>query len=174
HVDDMHSRGWAPWLDLPQDLKSGRVSARAWLEFDAGRIRYFTSDVSVLHGHWSLENKVQASANFLRLFVAGPWDAFDGLLPSSTPAAAGESGSMPALEYSIATRGLGVRAAALVEHSLYLAQIDMPGVLQPRGVAGQRVQAQHLAILNKDMDASLQGTWEAGGIGAAGVADVRG
>src|SRR5690606_14828710 len=47
HVDDMHSRGWAPWLDLPQDLKSGRVSARAWLDFDAGRIRYFTSDVSV-------------------------------------------------------------------------------------------------------------------------------
>src|SRR5690606_9965187 len=56
----------------------------------------------------------------------------------------------------------------------YFDQIDMQGVLQPRGVAGPRVQAQHLAILNKDMDASLQGTWEAGGIGAAGVADVRG
>src|SRR5690606_33377745 len=39
HVEDMRPLGWAPWLDMPQDLKSGEMSARGWLKFEAGGIR---------------------------------------------------------------------------------------------------------------------------------------
>src|SRR5690606_12147088 len=44
---------------------------------------------------------------------------------------------------------------------------DLPGSVL-------RVQADRLNLLNKDMQASLEGSWQQGGAGAAGLIDIRG
>ncbi|MGB3288490.1 MAG: YhdP family protein [Burkholderiaceae bacterium] len=167
-VEDMRPLGWSPWLDLPQSLKSGRVSAQGWLGFSAGEVDRFTSDVSVSHGHWDFDGQAQLRAGFLRLYVAGPWAGYERLLrPVDTDDA-------PALEYRLLAQQLDLRAPEVFEYPLSFSHIGAKGSVQSLAGGVLDVQADQSEVVNEDMEASLQGSWRQGGDGPSGLVNVRG
>lgn len=166
-IEDMRPLGWSPWMDLPQSLKSGRVSAQAWLRFGAGEIQHFTSDVSVSHGHWDFEGQAQVQAGFLRLYLAGPWDGHEGLLERA------ETGAPP-LEFRLQARQLNVLAPGVFEYPLDFEHIGAKGAVQSLAGGLLSVQADQADIANKDMEASLHGNWRQGGDGPSGLVEVGG
>lgn len=181
HVEKMRPMGWSSWVELPQYLKSGEVSAKGWLKLVAGRADHFTSDVMVENGRWGFGDDAHVSADALRLYMAGPWESFQQLVPatsettpvgSAVPSLAGQATVSP-VEFRLLADNLAVRASAVFEYPLDFNHIGAQGAVQ--SLAGSlRVQADRLDLLNKDMQARLEGSWQQGGTGGAGLADIRG
>lgn len=173
HVEDMRPLGWAPWIDMPQDLKSGKVSARSWLKFDAGAIRSLTSDVTVGNGYWESAHH-QARAASLRLFMSGPWQDFTRLLAQygadpALAAAPQDSG----VEYRLLANHLEIQAPGVFEHPLALEHLISRGMLR-HDDKGWDVESPQLDLANRDVAASLQGQWRQGAAESLGSVDIRG
>jgi uncharacterized protein (TIGR02099 family) len=199
-VEDMRPLGWSPWVDLPHNLKSGRVSAQGWMRFGAGEIQHFTSDVSVSHGSWNFDGEAHVQAAFMRLYVAGPWKGHERLFrpqPRSVagPAATGElsatspvierpsieppvaqasSDDAPSLEFRLQARQLDVQTPKVFQYPLDFEHIGVRGSVQSLAGGLIGIQADQADISNKDMEARLQGHWRQGGDGPSGLVDLRG
>lgn len=171
HVENMQPLGWAPWLDLPQDLISGEVSVRSWLKFDAGRVTTLTSDMTVTQGYWASGAGHELQAQSLRLFLSGSWLDYRRMLrrDSAQPDATQAQG----IEYRLLGQGLDGRAPDVFEHPIALQSIVSRGAVQ-RSDGGWRVDVQNLALAGRDVNASLQGHWQEGGSGDAGLIDMHG
>ncbi|MFW7343634.1 YhdP family protein [Pollutimonas sp. H1-120] len=199
-VEDMRPLGWSPWVDLPQSLKSGRLSAQGWLRFGAGKIQHFTSDVSVSHGRWDFGDQAQVQAGFVRLYLAGPWkgherlfgpgqrettepgaaDSMLAISPVIEPPLFDSSAAMPSaadappLEFRLQARELDVLAPGIFEYPLDFEHIGARGSVQDLASGRVSVQAEQADVANKDMEARLQGGWRQGGDGPPGLVDLRG
>ncbi len=183
HVEKMRPSGWAPWLDVPQLLESGEVSAKSWLAFKAGKLAHVTSDVTVEKGRWRLGGDARAQADFLRVYMAGSWQGVRAVFPAAQGPASGTepAGSpspadppSPPVEFRLQTVRLGIQAAGIIEHPLDFDRIGAQGTVQRLPDAFLQVRAQRLNLSNGDMDASLEGSWRQGGAGSAGLVDIKG
>src|SRR5690606_12094697 len=73
HVDRMSPLGWSTWIDTPRQLLSGEVSAKGWVELNAGKIEHYTSDMTAWKGRWGLNDLhdgAHIEAESLRLYLA--------------------------------------------------------------------------------------------------------
>ncbi|WP_143160846.1 YhdP family protein [Pollutimonas bauzanensis] len=183
NVEKMRPLGWSPWLDMPQPLESGEVSAQAWLTLAAGGIARYTSDVTVKQGRWRFGDKAYVQADFLRLYMAGPWAGFRQIFPASAGASAPAAPALPpiagaapapAVEFRLQARRLGLDAGDIFAQPLDFNSIDAQGTARNLPGSVLRVQADRVDLANKDMDASLQGSWQQGGSGPAGLIDIHG
>jgi len=177
HVENMRPLGWAPWFDLPQDLKSGRISMQAWLRVEQGRVAHLTSDVRVDQGRWVFDQGVQVQARSLRLYLDGSWQGYRRLFPApADEGPAGQPAAQPGagLDYRLSAEGLSVRAPELFDYPLAFDLIWSGGAVDKSADAGLRLRAERLQLVNKDMDVNLQGEWREGGSGPAGLIDLRG
>jgi uncharacterized protein (TIGR02099 family) len=188
-VGKMLPLGWKPWVDLPQDLRSGEVSAQAWLGIERGSPARFTSDVTVKNGHWKLGPESDVEATRARLYLSGPWPGFERIFsppalsataqaaqmsPSGTNATAVAAEAAPAIEFRLQMQDLGIQAKALFQHPLDFTRISAQGSIGRLDSGAMRAVVGHVDLVNNDMDARLQGSWQQGGTGQAGLADIRG
>lgn len=187
-VGKMLPLGWKPWVDLPQDLQSGEVSAQAWLGIEHGSLDRFTSDVTVKNGHWRLGADADVHATRARLYLAGPWPGVERIFSPPDPTAVAtapppHSGAAaptalvkaaPAIEFRLQTQDLGIQAKALFESSLDFASIAAQGSIARLDSGAMRAVLGQVGLVNNDMDARLQGSWQQGGTGEAGLADIHG
>ncbi|MDS1141903.1 YhdP family protein [Pusillimonas sp. SM2304] len=174
HAGNMQPLAWAPWLDLPQALQSGQLSVRSWLKFDGGRITSLTSDMTVAQGHWASGGGLDLQAQSLRLFLSGSWPEYKSLLrrDSAGPEDAGQTPGQ-GIEFRLLGQQLDGRAPQVFEHPIALQSITSRGTVQ-RSSRGWRVGVQNLALAGKELNASLQGDWQEGGSGDAGLIDMQG
>jgi uncharacterized protein (TIGR02099 family) len=182
HIDKMQPLGWRPWLDVSTHLASGEVSARAWLALNRGIPGQFTSDVSINDGRLDFGDNAHVQAGYLRLHMTGPWAGFEQAFPADGQGGrrmairteANMAAPAPAVEFQLESRGLDISAPAMFEHLMHFTHIGAQGTVQSGADFGLRVQARQLRVQNADMDASVQGSWENGGSGPAGKADMQG
>lgn len=179
-VEKMRPLGWSPWLDMPQPLESGEVSAKGWLTLAAGELDRFTSDVTVERGRWGFGNNAHVQSDFLRLYMAGPWMGFKQIFPGP-PREAGPVGQQDAtaapihpVEFHLQAKNLDLQAPDVFAHALDFGHIDAQGTVQQLPGAVLRVQTQNLNLVNKDLEANLKGTWQQGGSGPTGLIDIQG
>ncbi len=178
HVDKMRPLGWSPWADLPQQLESGEVSAKWWLTLNAGRADHLTSDVSVEHGRWGLGKQARIQAEYLRLYMAGPWDGFQDIFMSATDpspeAPKRNSTASPAVEFRFQARKLDLRDKDIFEYPLDFNGVGAQGTVSKLPGSVVRLEASQLNLHNKDMEATFAGSWQQGGSGSTGLVDIRG
>lgn len=177
HVENLRPLGWAPWFDLPQDLKSGRISMQTWLRVEHGRVSHLTSDLRVDRGRWVVGLDTQIRARSLHLYLDGSWAGYRQLFPA--PAGQGEADSSAGrtdagLDYRLLADGLNVDAPGLFDYPLAFDLIWAQGAVNKTSGAALQLQADRLQLVNKDMDATLQGTWREGGSGPGGLIDLSG
>lgn len=159
-IEDMRPLAWGPWLDLPRNLESGRVSAQTWLELEEGDIDRFTAELQIQAGRWGLGTGAHAQTDALSMRVSGPWE---GLGPT-----------FPAVRYQLLAQGLRLHAPDVFERELAFQRIDVTGSLEGRSDHTLHVTADRLSVLNDDVEALLQGSWQQGGSGPYGVIDLQG
>ncbi|RTZ41040.1 TIGR02099 family protein [Candidimonas sp. SYP-B2681] len=180
HVAQMRPLGWSRWVDLPQQLESGEVSAKWWLTIGNGQAGQLTSDVRVEQGRWELGEEAYVQAEYLRLFMAGPWDAFkDIFMPETEPAfpqqaKEGTSTSTPTVEFHLQARKLDLVDSDMFEHPIDFSRIGGQGTIRKLPGATLRVEASQLNLDNDDMKATLAGSWQQGAPGSTGLVDIRG
>lgn len=178
HIDKMRPLGWGPWLDMPQTLESGEVSVRNWLTFTNGKADHFTSDSTIEQGRWRFGDNAHVHADFLRLYLAGPSAGFQQLFPGSAEVnqMAPLTAAMPAppVEFRLQAKKLGLRDSDMFEYPLYFHAISAHGTVGKLPGSVLQLQAERVNLLNNDMQASLEGSWQQGGSGPAGIIDVRG
>ncbi|GAB2910472.1 YhdP family protein [Paralcaligenes ginsengisoli] len=190
-VGEMLPLGWKPWFDLPQNLQSGEVSAQAWLGIQHGRLDRFTSDVTVKHGRWTMGPDASVQADMARLYLAGPWGGFERIFSppvapnmptdaagpradASAAAASPQPEPETAVQFRFETQALAVHAADVFQYPLNFERIAARGTISRQDNQAMRAAFDQVDLLNHDMDARLQGSWQEGGTGAAGVADIHG
>ncbi|NGM87781.1 TIGR02099 family protein [Parapusillimonas sp. SGNA-6] len=159
-IEDMRPMAWAPWLDLPQNLESGRVSAQAWLDLKDGGIEQFTAELGIESGRWALGDGAHARTDALSMRVAGPWE--------------GAGPSFPAVRYQLLAEGLLLDAPNVFERPLSFGHIEAAGMLEGRADHTLHVSADTLNVRNDDVEASLKGHWEQGGSSRFGLIDLKG
>ncbi len=182
-VSKMLPLGWKPWVDLPQDLQSGEVSAQAWLGIERGTLARFTSDVTVKNGHWKLGPDADVQAALARLYLAGPWAGFERIFApaplartqtAQRPSLASQSPATQAVEFRFQTQDLGILAHGLFQYPLDFTSVAAQGSISRLDSGAMRAALGYVDVVNKDMNARLQGSWQQGGTGEAGLADIRG
>src|SRR5690606_31399284 len=129
HVENMQPMGWAPWVDMPQSLKSGQVSVRSWLKFQEGSVQSLTSDVRVQDGLWS-STQYGAKAGAVRLFMSGPWDEYKRLLAQQGVQSVESESMSGGVEYRLQAQGLAIQAPAVFELPLKLDRLVSRGVVR--------------------------------------------
>ncbi|AEC19972.1 hypothetical protein PT7_1432 [Pusillimonas sp. T7-7] len=174
HVENMQPLGWAPWVDMPRSLKSGQVSVRSWLKFQAGGIESLTSDVTVKNGYWE-STRYGAKARAVRLFMTGPWRDYTRLLDQSgdEPRHAVENPEHQGVEYRLLAQQLEIQAPNIFQLPLALDHLVSRGTVQ-RPDTGWRVEAAQLDLSGQSLAASLQGRWQQHGVDSSGLIDMRG
>ncbi|NYT57439.1 TIGR02099 family protein [Alcaligenaceae bacterium] len=173
HVENMQPMGWAPWIDMPQSLKSGQVSVRSWLKFQEGSVQSLTSDIRVDNGFWA-STQYGAKARAVRLFMSGPWDDYKRLFPQhGDEPVVPNPGQAGGVEYRLQAQQLEIQAPAVFELPLALDHLVSRGVVQ-RPDTGWQVQATQLDLSSQNLTASLQGDWRQDGLESAGLIDVQG
>jgi uncharacterized protein (TIGR02099 family) len=180
HVDRMRPLGWSPWIDLPQQLGSGEVSAKWWLSVAGGRAGQLTSDVSVHNGRWDLGEQAHVRADYLRLYMTGPWDDFKRIfLPETNPvlppaAKPQPTTARPSLGFRFQGRKLDLHDSDIFQYPIDFNGVSGEGAIHKLPDSTVRVEASRLSLDNKDMEATLSGNWQQGGSGSAGLLDMRG
>jgi uncharacterized protein (TIGR02099 family) len=159
-IEDMRPVAWVPWLDLPQNLESGRVSAQAWLDLKDGHIDDFTAQLRIQAGRWGLGAGAHAQADFLSMHVSGPWE--------------GAGPAFPAVRYQLLAQELSLHAPDVFERPLTFQRIDAAGAVEGRSDHTLHVSADKLNVLNNDVEARLEGSWQQGGAGPFGIIDLKG
>ncbi len=174
HVDAMQPLAWAPWLDIPQDLKSGQISAKAWLQVSQGRVSHVTLDAAVDQGHWEIDQDSHVVADYATLYLDGSFADFARVLGQDTGAVALDETLAPraGLAYRIQSRHLSLRDLHTFAGPLAVEHFDAQGQLS-YGPEGWRVQADSLDVRNADVDARLHGVWRQDD-SPAGVIDLQG
>ncbi|NYT61355.1 TIGR02099 family protein [Alcaligenaceae bacterium] len=176
HVEKMRPVGWRPWLDMPQHLESGEVSAQSWLAFADGKLSYFTSDTTVKQGRWRFGDNAHVQADFLRLYMAGTHEGMQQLFPGNATANGMQPSVAPAppVEFRLQAKKLDLQDSDVFEYPLNFQQIDAQGTVGNLPGSVLQVQAERVNLLNRDMQASLEGRWQQGGSGPAGIIDIHG
>lgn len=174
HVENMQPLGWAPWVDMPRSLKSGQLSVRSWLKFQAGSIDSLTSDATVKNGYWE-STRYSARAESVRLFMSGPWRDYTRLLDQygAEPKPVAGNREWQGVEYRLLAQRLEIQAPRLFAQPLTLEHLVSRGAVQ-RPDTGWRVEASLLDLSSQDLAASLQGHWQQHGVDSSGLIDVRG
>lgn len=110
-VDDMAPTQWRPWVDVPSNLLSGKVSARWWLTFEKEQLQRVAAQAEVLEGDWRLGENDGVSADAVQLFLDGSWQGYKGAL-AAFEALNNPSDAKPvALDVAVAHHDAADRAA---------------------------------------------------------------
>lgn len=174
HVSKIKSQGWTPWMDMPPDLQSGEVSARAWLKFESGHMTTLTSDVAIKRGHWVTNDGNAFRAESLRLFLSGPWQDYGRITKQNgDPPLAGLQPSSGGLDYRLLGHDVQAYAPDVFKYALTAQSIASRGTVR-HSEAGWDIGVGHLDFISDALDADLQGSWRQGGAGAAGLIDLQG
>lgn len=188
-VANMLPVGWKPWVDMPQNLDSGQVSAEAWVQVRHGRFDRLTSDISVMKGRWSVDSTTSIQADSARLYLDGPPAGFRQFFPKDIPG--GDAAAVPQavqtgheltavppdsngpIIFRFEANELTLRTQEIFEYPLSFSHVGLQGVLSR---PAQMVQAafSQARFLNPDMDLQWSGSWRQGGSGSGGIADIRG
>ncbi|ARP91212.1 TIGR02099 family protein [Bordetella genomosp. 9] len=168
---DGEPAAWRPWADVP--ALQGRMAARAWLQIPGAHLGTVTIDLVGRQLGWRWQDGVSASLGQVRARLEG------------LPGDLAQAGAAPVLARSPgANAGVTLRGQASDVHAM------LPGVFeQPRlrldtaqldatvrrGVDGAlALELRDVQLANDDLDARLQGSWQARGKTAAGTAELRG
>jgi uncharacterized protein (TIGR02099 family) len=167
---DGEPTAWSPWLAVP--AIQGRMAARAWMQIERRHLGVVTIDMVGRGVGWRWQDGVTASAGRVRARVEG--------LPGDLASA----GNYPVLARSAAGQGISLQGEATGVRA------ELPGVFeQPflvldtarldtsarRGRDGVlALELRDAQVVNNELDARLQGRWEARGDTDAGTADLRG
>lgn len=84
-VDGLVPTAWRPWLDAPQALTAGRLSAQASLGIAAGRPGQVSLDASLQGLALQQEPSHSLGIDAARLHVEGPWNALSWARQMSAP-----------------------------------------------------------------------------------------
>ncbi|MBB5217054.1 YhdP family protein [Parapusillimonas granuli] len=169
-LEDLRPASWTPWVDMPPHFGTDRLSTRSWLRFADGKIQRIASDTSVADGHWSLPEGGDVRARAVRLHVNGSWDSYQKVFHGRP----GAAGAASPIDYRLWMQGLDLRMPELFEHAIAVDQVDADGSIEEAEGGALRLRARSLRVQNRDVDATLSGTWREGGDGAAGLVDVQG
>lgn len=170
---DAEPLAWRPWVEVPN--VQGRMSTRAWLQIDHGKLADFTMDAVTRGLAWRAsgggETSTALMASRLRWRLQGlPGDLVQW---NDLPLAKSPNGA-----------GLHVKARA-EQASAYLPEwFEIPDIeasvlelettfVRP-GDQPLRMDLSQLRVVNEDVELKLYGTWRAEGKTPAGTADLRG
>ncbi|HEY9281346.1 MAG TPA: YhdP family protein [Eoetvoesiella sp.] len=173
-IDGMKPLNWRPWLDIPDNLDSGEVSAQSWLEVRQGQFERFTSDVIVHNAHWTLGPESDFQADIARLYLSGSWDEFKEVFSGSPAAASATRTDSSAIDIRFQAQALALRSIRLFHYPIAFDQVGMYGQLSRQDNHAIKSVWDQVRVVNSDVEADLQGSWEQGGSGAAGIADISG
>lgn len=176
-VDNLKPTGWKPWVDMPQNLVSGEVSAQFWLDVQETRPVRAASDVQVQGGLWTFDTLARVGVDRARIFLDGDWQSVlrfagkeaDPLEPDATT-----SGRAPELKYVVDLQGAHARLPDAFTQEVVLDTVRSSGRLNRARGAYFGVEFDELALVNADIQAQLKGSWRQGGDGEEGVADITG
>ena len=173
-VDNMRPTGWSAWADIPQDLESGEVSARAVIHLLDGKATRLTSDVKVEQGRWNFGADTRLQASSVRLYLDGPWNGFERIF-SRHPEERGNTIEPTAepVRYRLESSNLQLDAVRFFEHPLELDSVYAQGHAHRSGDARLTLQAERLDVASRAVRASIQGSW-AQAVSGAGLVDLVG
>lgn len=177
-VQDLAPRAWSRWVDMPQNLQSGQVSAQWWLAFQKGAPDRFVSVIQTQDGLWRLAPEADIQLQEARLSTWGPWDGVANLFTAIDAMSAGHTAPAmhpdAALELALEARGLRLRAPQWFRHELDFKEVQLQTGLSPGSGPIPVVSLQHFRVINDDLDLQLAGGWDSSGSGPAGTVDLKG
>ncbi len=203
HIDEMQTLGWTPWMDLPTGLVSGRVSSRSRIDFLGGHPEIFTSEVQVEQGVWdysvpvpahddhdkpSERGLLQIKADTLQLYLHGSLDAYRRMLVADSTKTQPPAFTVDlppdllqtvmtapsAVDYRVISTGVKIEAQNIMPTPIAIDHLVLKGALSMPAGEALHVAADFARISNRDIDATLHGSWRPGGSSAAGVIDLSG
>lgn len=179
-VDGLVPTAWRPWLDAPQTLTAGRLSAQASLGIAAGRLGQVSLDASLQGLALQQEPANSLGVEAARLHVEGPWDALAWAHdmatpnpPSSSDAASGSAGAQ-ALQFQLQMAGVKLKAQDVFAQPLQFDKVRFNGWTDAADGGHARLGVDEASLLNADLDLTLKGTWQSRAGTEAGVADLTG
>ncbi len=168
-IQDMRPLGWQPWVDQPQNLASGQVSARAWLGVREGKPDVLIWDAKIGDGHWVFDEQNEIRADFLHFYSKGSWAAYRQVFDRELLAAKPDD-----LEISIRARDWRGEAKSEFAHALTFDGIDYQGAARRRMNGLLSVRASRLELDNADLLAVMRGLWTQADGDSAGTLDLEG
>ncbi|WP_143705182.1 YhdP family protein [Pollutimonas nitritireducens] len=186
HIDRMSPLGWSTWIDTPRQLLSGEVTAKGWLELNAGTMGRYTLDMAAWNGRWTLDELPDGghvAAEFLHLYLAGGWNGFQDVFPSLLDlemagrpliGATGSAAPIAPVEIRLAAKGLEFQAPTLFGRTLRFDMLDAKGSAKRSPDSTLQLDVERVNLSNRDMQASLAGSWREGGSSPAGQIDAYG
>ena len=128
--------GWKPWFDLPENLESGEVSLKSWLDVRDSKPAHLVADIAVQHGRWSMGPQASVQSDASRLFLTGAWNAFERIFPQQgetevAPAAGQTAAAAPAAPATPATPATQATPDAPASSATLAAQIGQASPAAP-------------------------------------------
>ncbi|MCB5363278.1 TIGR02099 family protein [Pusillimonas sp. CC-YST705] len=171
-LDDMVPQAWRTWVDIPQQIESGLLSAQWWLDIEQGEPKDMAVQAHIEQGHVALAEGVRIGLDSARAVVRGDWQAYMQLYREKD--ALTTAVATPPLSLSLAFQGLDLTLPEVFESKLRFGEVALAADLlrDPADSLALRIKAAH--VVNDDMDVSLWGRWQEGAAGTAGWAELQG
>lgn len=182
-IQDVVPQAWRAWVDIPEQMASGRLNAQWWLDVVRGAPSGMALQAELTQGSLKLSETESVDVAAARLRVQGDWRAYMALYQAATDPdpdpdpeaeAEAEPASAAAVALALELRGLKLDLPEVFEHSLEVDELTLRGSLKREAHSGMALQLRQARVVNGDMDASLAGEWRRGAPGTAGWVDLHG
>ncbi len=170
-IDDLDPQAWAPWLDVP--VLSGRYAARTWIDVQQGRLGQAVLDLAGKGIGVALvaDQSPDFFADDAQVRVTG-W--LSDILPLTHSPLLVRSPDAAGLNMTVKASGVHVDSPLFEPSQVQLGRLDIAGHLSRTQDEQLSLAFSRFVVTSADLQASLQGSWHAGGDSAAGIADVTG
>lgn len=177
-MTQLQPQAWAPWIDIPQHLKHGEVSGHWWIDVQPGQSPVITADVHINEGRWQLDDLEShyIQAGDVQLYAGGPWSAIKAIFESlgveqsrPTPAREGDE-----VQWRLRADQLHLSMPDAFEAPLSFERVALDGAFQLDAAQRFVVPVRQAHVVSEAMDLVLQGRWQQGDAGTAGMADFKG
>ncbi|MBC2768386.1 YhdP family protein [Pusillimonas minor] len=177
-MTQLQPQAWAPWIDIPQHLKHGEVSGQWWIDVRPGQSPVITADVHINEGRWQLDDLEShyIQAGNVQLYAGGPWSAIKAIFESlgveqsrPTPAREGDE-----VQWRLRADELNLSMPEVFEAPLSFEHVALDGAFRLDAAQRFVVPVRQAHVVSEAMDLVLQGRWQQGDTGTAGMADFKG
>lgn len=172
-LDDVEPLAWKPWFEVPD--VAGRLSGRAWLQLERGKLTDLTVDTALRGLQWTAASQGATAPSFKAGYVQARIQGLPGdfLKLDSVPLA--RSPGAPAVSVSGRAEQLGVVLPGVFEQPLLAArEVALDASIKGPDAEHWFVDVGQLHLVNDDLDVRLQGQWRREGKTPAGSVDMRG
>lgn len=163
-------QAWRAWVDIPEQIESGELSAQWWLDISRGEPAGMAVDAALKQGRWRVSEQASVDVASARMVVHGDWRAYMGVYDASAEPA----GADGEVSLSLALQGLQLALPDVFQDTLAVDELGLDGNLGRDEAGKMRLRLDHARIRNADMDVALAGAWRPDEHSEAGWADLQG